>query len=138
MTHRSEVPAKPSTVKAWIITIVSACVVAIVGTFTYRLGAAYNIPYGLFLSLLMVGMSSFMGAVRGSVWHVFVHGLVSISIVWAMALSSTSTSTVVALGGSSLITYWSKNCSLYWLYGIIVIHLIIMFIPQQWVNAFKD
>lgn len=123
---------------SWITTIAFAIVVAVVGTFAYRLGVAYNIPYGLFLTLLAVGMSSFMAGVRGNIWHIFAHGAVSIGITWAMALSSTSTSTVVALGGSSLITYWSQHCSLYWLYGIIVVHLVVMFLPARWTKAFQD
>ncbi|WP_156812268.1 alcohol dehydrogenase [Alloscardovia criceti] len=138
----STVPQKPSTIGSWIFTLLSASVVALVGTFSYRLGAAYNIPYGLILALMLVGLSCFLAGARvearATLWHEFVHALVSAVVVWAMALSSTTTSTVVAMGGKALVTFWSQHASLFWLYGIILVQLLVMFLPREWVEKFGD
>lgn len=122
----------------WFWTVVSSALVSVVGMFTYRLGAAYNIPYGLFLSLAVVGVSCYLAGVRGGIWHQFLHALISTVIVWAMAFASSSASTVVAMGGTALITFWSQKASIIWLYGIIVIQIVVVLLPRSLYNAVKD
>lgn len=131
-------PIRPSSAVNIGMTIVSALVIGVVGTFTYRLGAAYSIPYGLFASLLVAGILSFLAGVRGNIWHEFLHAAISTVVVWGLASQGTSTSALVVVGGSAFTTYWSVHAGYFWLYGIILVHVIVVFFPYKWLDAFRD
>ncbi|MFD0705095.1 alcohol dehydrogenase [Alloscardovia venturai] len=129
---------KNSRLQRWVVTLVTAVIVAVAGMFTYRLGAAYSIPYGLFLTLFVVGVSCFLAGLRGGLWHEFVHAVISTVIVWMMAFSSTSSSTVIALGGAALTNFWSFHASAIWLYGIIVVQIVVSLFPHTWLKFFQE
>lgn len=124
--------------KKWLWTVFLSVLVSIIGMFTYRLGAAYNVPYGLAITLAVVGLSTFLAGVRGGIWHQFVHATISTVIVWILAFMSDSSSTLVAIGGAALTTLWSQKASILWLYGIIIVQILVALFPQKWYAAFKS
>ncbi|OTA26389.1 hypothetical protein B9G54_05255 [Alloscardovia macacae] len=129
------------TALVWCQTLVSGAVIGVVGTFTYRLGAAYNIPYGLVVTLLVVGALCLLSGGRGGkmgLWHEFVHAFVSTAVTWGIALASTQSSSVVAMGGSALTTFWSLHASIVWLYGIFLVQFFVMFLPASLRARFTD
>ncbi|TCD54640.1 alcohol dehydrogenase [Alloscardovia theropitheci] len=127
-----------SIIRDVLCTVISALVIGIVGTFTYRLGAAYNVPYGLVLSLLIVAFFAFLAGVRGGIWHELLHAVIASCAAWYLALQGSITSTLVVTGGAALTTFWSINAAYIWLYGIIFVHVVVAFLPSKWLRAFRD
>ena len=83
-SHRQNVLVKVS------ITIAAGVASAFVGTFAHRMGAELNIPYGLVLAFLIIGLSTWCARSRMGVVGLALHLIASSLTVWGMALTTTS------------------------------------------------
>lgn len=73
-----------------LITIAAGVASAFVGTFAHRMGAELNIPYGLVLAFLLIGLSTWCARSRMGAVGLALHLIASSLTAWGMALTTTS------------------------------------------------
>lgn len=86
-----------------LVTVVAGILCGIVGTFAHRMGASANIPYGLVLAFLILGISAWCARSRLDVVGLALHLIASSGTVWLIAVQSTDDAlTPVGFSGSSV------------------------------------
>lgn len=115
-----------------LVTVVAGILCGIVGTFAHRMGASANIPYGLVLAFLILGISAWCARSRLDVVGLALHLIASSGTIWLIAVQSTDDAlTPVGFSGSS-VPYFSQRVGYLWLIGCIVVQLMLMFLPARW------
>lgn len=71
-----------------LITIAAGVASAFVGTFAHRMGAELNIPYGLVLAFLLIGLSTWCARSRMGAVGLALHLIASSLTAWGMALTT--------------------------------------------------
>lgn len=121
----------------YAITLASSVAVGFVGTFAHRMGASSNIPYGLVLALAIVGMSAWCARSRDGVVALALHLMVSSMAAWGMAMGGADggdATTPVGFSGSG-IPYFSQHVGYLWLYGLILVQVVLVVLPARFFNA---
>lgn len=119
---------------ALLITIASACAVALIGAVAHRMGAASNIPYGLVLSLMMVAGSTYAARRRGGGLHVGVHLSISGLITAYISQTAVNTRALIIMGFAvDNYPYWTQYVGIWWMLGMVVVQLVILLLPRRWV-----
>ncbi|BAR06879.1 protein [Scardovia inopinata] len=119
------------------LSLLAGCAVGLIGTVSHRMGAAYNIPYGMVLSLLIVLGSAWSARARSGYADLVLHFVSSTATAWGLALTSKASSALVATGSVAFHTYFSTHVWQWWLYGIIVIQVVVAFFPASWFSSAK-
>ena len=115
-----------------LVTVVAGILCGIVATFAHRMGASANIPYGLVLAFLILGISAWCARSRLDVVGLALHLIASSGTIWLIAVQSTDDAlTPVGFSGSS-VPYFSQRVGYLWLIGCIVVQLMLMFLPARW------
>ena len=115
-SHRQNVLVKV------LITIAAGVASAFVGTFAHRMGAELNIPYGLVLAFLIIGLSTWCARSRMGVVGLALHLIASSLTAWGMALTTTSGKALIVAG-------------FLWLYGLILVQVILLVLPARWFSV---
>lgn len=122
-------------VKGALISAIYGVLVAMAGTIVHRGGAEWNVPWGLALAFLIVGLSSWNARVRSGLAGLGLH-MVAVGIVsYAMAGSGPGGDILVPVGGESLVTFFSKHAGYIWLLGAIAVQLAVLMMPERWFRA---
>lgn len=111
-----------------------AVVFSVVGTFGHRLGAAYNVPYGLILSLALISIGAYVSRVLAGQWGLLVHATISTGVAWFFAFTAHATSAVIVVGGSMFTTFFSLRAAYIWLYGVFIVQTMVCILPQRLFN----
>ena len=98
-----------------LITIAAGVASAFVGTFAHRMGAELNIPYGLVLAFLLIGLSTWCARSRMGAVGLALHLIASSLTAWGMALTTTS-----------------QHAGYIWLYGLILVQVVLLILPARW------
>lgn len=115
-----------------LVTVVAGILCGIVGTFAHRMGASANIPYGLVLAFLILGISAWCARSRLDVVGLALHLIASSGTIWLIAVQSTDDAlTPVGFSGSS-VPFFPQRVGYLWLIGCIVVQLMLMFLPARW------
>ena len=117
--------------KRLLVCLLSAVLVGAIGTAVHRMGAALNIPYGMVLSLVLVGLSAWSARARSGFGGLLLHFVVSCAVAWGFALIVKPQSALVATGSPAFTTYFSTEVWKYWLFGIIAAQVLIAFLPSR-------
>lgn len=116
-----------------LVSIISGFLVAIIASGTHRMGAAENIPYGLFLSFMLIGMSAWAARSRSGVFGAGFHLLSSSAMAWLMAFPGPAGDVLVPVGGKGVfLSFFGMHAGYIWLYGLIVLQLVMLVLPQRW------
>lgn len=104
---------------------------ALVGNFSHRMGADRNIPYGLLLAFLLIGIGvvftrSFAGTVGAAV-----HLIISSLVVWQMSAYGPGGDILMPTGGASLVTFLSRSATMLWMGGMLAIQIVAICLPTR-------
>ncbi len=111
--------------------LLAGVVTGFIATFAHRAGAAYNIPYGLVLAFLIVGLSAWAVRQKSALLGLLTHFIGCVGIVWGIALTQTSSDAIIVVGGASLTTFWSLHAGYIWIYGVIALHVVLAILPSK-------
>ncbi|KAB8286710.1 hypothetical protein [Bifidobacterium avesanii] len=106
-------------------------VAALVGNVAHRMGAAQNIPYGLLLAFLIIGVGAVFSRGFAGTVGVAVHLIVSSVVVWQMSSYGPGGDILMPTGGASLVTFFSHYATLLWMGGMLVIQIIVVCLPSR-------
>ncbi|MCH3974029.1 MULTISPECIES: alcohol dehydrogenase [Bifidobacterium] len=114
-----------------LICVVAGMGVAIVGTFAHRMGAAQNIPYGLVLALVIVGLSTWCARSRSGAIGLALHLIASSAVAWLMAMGYPHGDVVTPIGFGVPMPYFSEHVGYFWLFGMIVVQVALLMMPAR-------
>lgn len=101
------------------------------------MGAMYNFPYGLVIALLLVTLSACFARMLCGMFGFILHAIVCCSVVWMIALGwfrifGAFRGVLVAVGfGVDNLPWIAQNAGYFWLYGIIIAHVVLLFMPNK-------
>jgi len=123
---------------AWarlLIDLLSGVAVGMIGTIAHRMGASSNIPYGLLLAYLIVVLSTWCARSRDGASGLALHLIGSSLMVW-MVLSGYGPGgdamIPVGFGDGASMPFFSEHVGYFWLYGVLVIPLVMLVLPKRW------
>ena len=116
----------------YVVTCVSAGVYALIGTFAHRAGAINNMPYGLFMAFMLIALSAWCARSRNGRHGLVAHMIVSTVVVWLIALGFFGNAIVIPVGFGGFVPWFSQYAGYIWLFGILVVHLVLLCMPQRW------
>ena len=128
-SHRQNVLVKV------LITIAAGVASAFVGTFAHRMGAELNIPYGLVLAFLIIGLSTWCARSRRGVVGLALHLIASSLTAWGMALTTTSGKALIVAGFQGEMPFFAQHAGYIWLYGLILVQVILLVLPARWFSV---
>lgn len=116
-----------------LITLLAAIGSTCIGTVAQRMGASVNIPYGLVLALVLVGLSAWCARSRMGGVGLAIHLIVSSITAYMLAASGPLGDALVPLfSAESPLPYFSRYMTWYWLGGMIAVQTIMLFLPSRW------
>lgn len=125
-SHRQRVGVK------MLITVLSGIAVGIIGTAAHRMGAAQNIPYGLVLAFLIVGLSAWCARSRSGVIGIGLHLIASSGAVWMMAMRGPGGDAMLPVGFTIPLPFFSEYAAYIWLFGVTIVQMIMVALPSRW------
>ncbi|KFI68592.1 hypothetical protein [Bifidobacterium magnum] len=114
-----------------VITVLAALASTFVGTIAQRMGASANIPYGLALAWLLVGMSAWCARSRMGGVGLAIHLIVSSMFAYFLANFSPLGDVLVPLFATGDLPFFSKYASLFWLFGMVAVQVVVMILPSR-------
>jgi len=104
----------------------------LIGTFAHRCGAMDNIPYGFVLSMLLLFLSAWCARSRSGWSGLLIHAIVFSAFAWILALDFIGSAILVPVGFTIPLPWCSQYVGYFWLYGVLVAHLVLLCMPQRW------
>lgn len=114
------------------ITMLAGAASAFVGTIAHRMGAFMNIPYGLVIALLILGISTWCARARMGTTGIGVHLIASSVTAWGVAICGVNGSALTPVGFSGSVPFFSQNVGYIWLYGLVILQVVMLFLPRKW------
>ena len=108
-----------------LITIAAGVASAFVGTFAHRMGAELDIPYGLVLAFLLIGLSTWCARSRMGAVGLALHLIAS-------SLTTTSGKALIVAGFQGDMPFFSQHAGYIWLYGLILVQVVLLILPARW------
>ncbi|WP_081963391.1 hypothetical protein [Bifidobacterium pullorum] len=115
-----------------LITIASGVAVGVIGTLAHRMGAAQNIPYGLLLAFLLLGISTWCARARSNAVGLGFHLIASSAAVWMLTGYGPGGDALVPIGFSGEVPFFCQRAGVIWIYGVIVLQVVMLFLPARW------
>lgn len=115
----------------YAVTLLSALVYALIGTFVHRAGADY-VPYGMVLALLIIGFSAFSARARLGRCGLLAHIVIAASTSWALALLRFDNAILVPAGFTADLPWMAQHAAFVWLYGVIIVQAVQLVMPARW------
>ncbi|PST47317.1 alcohol dehydrogenase [Bifidobacterium callitrichos] len=116
-----------------LVTVAAGAGSAFVGTFAHRMGASMNIPYGLVLALLIVGLSTYAARARQGAVGIGLHLTVSSVVAWGLAIVGGPGGDVLTVAGfGAEVPFMSQHAGYIWLYGVIALQVLLLVLPARW------
>ncbi|OZG67433.1 alcohol dehydrogenase [Bifidobacterium eulemuris] len=114
------------------VTLLAGAGAALIGTLAHRMGASSNIPYGLALAFVIMGLSAWCARARLGVSGLALHLIASSATAWGVAMSATSSNVLIVAGFSSEMPFFSEHAGYIWLYGLIALQVVMVAMPRRW------
>ncbi|MBT1172175.1 alcohol dehydrogenase [Bifidobacterium sp. MA2] len=116
-----------------LVTLASGVGAAFVGTLAHRMGATGNLPYGLVLAFLIVGLSTYAARARQGVTGLALHLIVSSAAAWGIAIVGGPGGDALTVAGfSGDMPFMSQHAGYVWLYGVVVLQVVMLVLPSRW------
>lgn len=116
----------------FLITILAGIFSAMIGTLVHRMGAVYNIPYGLLLGFILVGLSAWCARSRDGIIGLALHMIASTTTVWLMAMVGPGGDAMIPVGfHADNLPFFCQNAGTIWLYGVMVVQIILVLCPRR-------
>ena len=94
-----------------------------------------NIPYGLVIAYALVIISTWSARSRDGVSGLALHLISSSLVVWTVMAGygpGGDAMIPVGFGETATLPYFSNNAGYFWLYGVVLIPLIMLALPKSW------
>ncbi len=114
------------------VTVLAGAGVGFIGTLAHRMGASANIPYGLVLAFVILGLSAWCARARLGVSGLALHLIASSILAWGLAIGGASGDVLVPVGFTSAMPFFSQHAGYIWLYGLIVVQVVLLILPRAW------
>ena len=114
------------------VTMLAGAGSGFVGTLAHRMGASVNIPYGLVLAFVILGLSAWCARARLGVSGLALHLIASSIVAWGLAIGSGAGDVLVPAGFTSAMPFFSQHAGYIWLYGLIGVQMILLVLPRAW------
>lgn len=114
------------------VTVLSGACSGAVGTLAHRMGASMNLPYGLALAFAVLGLSAWCARARLGVSGLALHLIASSAIAWGLAVGGSAGDVLVPIGFSAEVPFFSQYAGYIWLYGLIVLQVLLLAWPRAW------
>lgn len=121
----------------YVVTFVSAILCGLIGTFAHRVGAAINMPIGLVVAFLLILISTWCARSRTGILGLLLHVICSSAVVWIMALRIIGNDVLVPVGFYAQLPWLSQNAGRIWIYGVVVLPLLMIFLPSKFFSMAK-
>ena len=95
-------------------------------------GAELNIPYGLGLAFLLIGLSTWCARSRMGAVGLALHLIASSLTAWGMAPTTTSGKVLIVAGFQGDMPFFSQHAGYIWLYGLILVQVVLLILPTRW------
>ena len=115
-----------------LITLLAGAASAGIGTLAHRMGASMNIPYGLVIAFLILVISTWCARSRMGAVGIGVHLIASSTMAWGIAICGVNGSALTPVGFSGEVPFFSRNVGYIWLYGLVVVQVVMLFLPRSW------
>lgn len=115
-----------------LITVTAGVGAAVIGTFAHRMGASMNIPYGLVLAYVILGLSTWCARSRCGITGLAMHLIASTTTAWMIAAGSGNDALTPIGFNSDSMPYFSQKAGYLWLIGMIIVQLAFAFMPPKW------
>ncbi|WP_236036734.1 alcohol dehydrogenase [Bifidobacterium simiiventris] len=115
-----------------LITVAAGVGAAVIGTFAHRMGASMNIPYGLVLAYMILGLSTWCARSRCGITGLAMHLIASTTTAWMIAAGSGNDALTPIGFNSDSMPYFSQKAGYLWLIGMIIVQLAFAFMPPTW------
>lgn len=119
----------------FLIDLCAGAAVGVIGTMAHRMGASSNVPYGLALAYLIVVLSTWCARSRDGISGLALHLIGSSLMVWSVMSGYGPGGDVlipVGFGSDSAVPFFSEYAGYFWLYGIVVIPVLMLVMPRRW------
>ncbi|WP_432622691.1 hypothetical protein [Bifidobacterium sp.] len=123
---------------AWarlLIDLIVGVAVGMIGTMAHRMGASANIPYGLVLAYVLTAIATWSARSRDGATGLALHLIGSSLMVWTVMAGygpGGDAMIPVGFGDSASLPYFSNNVGYFWLYGVVLIPLVMLALPKRW------
>lgn len=123
---------------AWarlLLDLIVGVVVGMIGTMAHRMGASANIPYGLVLAYVLTAIATWSARSRDGATGLALHLIGSSLMVWTVMAGygpGGDAMIPVGFGDSASLPYFSNNVGYFWLYGVVLIPLVMLVLPKRW------
>lgn len=123
---------------AWarlLLGLIVGVVVGMIGTMAHRMGASANIPYGLVLAYVLTAIATWSARSRDGATGLALHLIGSSLMVWTVMAGygpGGDAMIPVGFGDSASLPYFSNNVGYFWLYGVVLIPLVMLVLPKRW------
>ena len=99
------------------VTVLAGAGSGFVGTLAHRMGASVNIPYGLVLAFVILGLSAWCARARLGASGLALHLIASSIVAWGLAVGGAAGDVLVPVGFASAMPFFSQHAGYIWLYG---------------------
>lgn len=123
---------RQSTLVKALVTIAAGAGSGLVGTMAHRMGASMNIPYGLVLAFLILGMSTWCARARLGAVGLALHLIASSIVAWWLALPGPGGDALTPIGFNAEVPFFTQYAGLIWLYGLIIVQVLMLMLPRGW------
>ena len=114
-----------------VVTVIAGVLAAVFGTFAHRMGVSSNIPYGLVIAFVIIGISAWCARSRLDAVGLALHLIASSGTAWLIASASTGDA-LTPIGFSGSVPYFTQHAGYIWLVGMILLQLGLLFLPPAW------
>ncbi|PLS30521.1 alcohol dehydrogenase, class IV [Bifidobacterium margollesii] len=115
-----------------LVGLVSGAIVGFVGSCAYRMGVPQNIPYGLVLALLLVGISAWSARARSGSVGLGLHLVSSGMVTWLLTETATTSRAMIIFGYTSdAYSFVMQKSGIIWLLGMVAVQVVLVMLPDR-------
>lgn len=116
-----------------MVTALSAVLAALIGAVAHRMGVQWGIPYGLVLSFLLLGVSTWLARARNGGIGVGLHLLVSGMVTMAITEMATGDRALIIFGyNTDAYSFLVQKAGIVWLLGMVAVQVVMLALPHRW------
>ncbi|PWG60387.1 alcohol dehydrogenase [Bifidobacterium catulorum] len=116
--------------------VATGFVVGLVGSATHRMGVPWNIPYGLVLSLALMGVSAWSARTRAGGLGVGFHLIASGSAAMLVASHASNSRALIIFGYlSDAYSPIMQKAGIIWLLGMVAVQVLMLVLPSAWFHV---
>lgn len=117
----------------YLIDVLAGIAFGIIGTLGHRMGAAYSIPYGLVLSLLLVTLGAWSARSRSGTIGYALYLVAMTGAIYMIATHASNSGDALLVVGfnSTTLPFWSQKVGYFWFYGSVILPLILLLFPRK-------